>query len=967
MFATRRAHRLLLLPPGVIQRVTEHVTAHPLRIPRLLAAPPQRRLINQIPYRVNNLSWERSHHTLRSLSIHALRAATEFRDLRDFPQWYKRLHKEYQRLLINKAPLPASDIGWVVSMCLKSLSAHEDLVAAKAALQIYNDLTAGKWPQPPELKDFASLITVLCAVNAMKDAEYYLKECLQRFPQNALDATIYSDIIRRYARRSNFDQVWLWYQDAKSRGVEITPTIYFNVVDALLAQSDSVINRHILEVEEDVSKSEKMGTLGLLTVLLTVLDRLGQSRDAATAKNKLLSLLSAEGAYQRDDPLFIRAWATIFTHIINRGEISMVKHLASLAISKGYSSDDQVFTHILNRSDVNTVKDLQTLEDAFGLAAPPEAWATVIRKILDREGVAAALDVYDASKAAGVRPLPASVNSLIHKMLIGRPHYLRIAWSDIQRAFTMYNDLVQAWNQAVDAPSRTVQGEDQPWSMRNMFSVLTGGTEQPEPETSIRSIETKWTKSPEQRFGGPDQATIDTLLNVLSSYASQNDSFPQGDTVGLQSEPIARAGSGPKERRKGKVKELPLNDGLPTRKDVWKIALRLLEDMQTFRIESDARFRSSFILLMIRLAPTFQTAFHVYRALVRGDRLDDSEAFEGFTTDFATLNNLQLKRFELNGIEWERIIVNLCHVREKSGTPGMSFPPAEMFVEMVRDMQVAGWPATERMYMLYVGRLLRQARQLKVWQREPYLTEEYSEKESLEGLDEDEDAIWQGVTPSTFLDVRNSILHSIRHLHHHISVSAGITPSTKLLNAILEAYNRVAAMHDAFKLWDHIWLSQIHDNWTVSVILDTCGWGKAGHRAAQIWNNLVTIDFPLNKYNWDARVECLCRLGRLSDAVKVVCLEMPQQHLDNMARYEEYRRKLAVQVEGEVQSPVKRQVEEQKAAMNEWGVMPDSATLNVLLSFAIQTNEVHQVKEKIKRYLPTLWGSLSGTDRRMWS
>ena len=86
-----------------------------------------------------------------------------------------------------------------------------------------------------------------------------------------------------------------------------------------------------------------------------------------------------------------------------------------------------------------------------------------------------------------------------------------------------------------------------------------------------------------------------------------------------------------------------------------------------------------------------------------------------------------------------------------------------------------------------------------------------------------------------------------------------------------------------------------------------------------------------------------------------------------MARYEEYRRKLAVQVEGEVQSPVKRQVEEQKAAMNEWGVMPDSATLNVLLSFAIQTNEVHQVKEKIKRYLPTLWGSLSGTDRRMWS
>ncbi len=966
MLATRQAHRLLLLPPGVIQLVTEHVTAHPLRTPRLLAVPPQRRPINNIPYRVNNLSWGGGHDKLRSLSIHALRAATEIRELRDFYQRYKSLHQEYQRLVINKKPPPASDIGWVVSMCLKSLSAHEDLVAAKAALQIYSDLRAGKWSQPPELRDFASLITVLCAVNAMKDAEHYLKECLQRVPQNALDATVYSDIIRRYARRSNFDQVWLWYQDAKSRGVEVTPTIYLNVVDALLAQSDSIINSHILEIEVDISKSEEMGTLGLLIVLLSVLDRLGQSRDAATAKNKLLSLLSADGAFQRDDPLFIRAWTTIFTHIINRGEISMVKHLASLAKSKGYSPGDQAFTYILNRSDVNTVKDLQTLEDAFSLAAPAEAWATVIRKILDREGVAAALDVYDASKAAGVRPLPASVNPLIHKMLIGRPNYLRIAWSDIQRAFSMYNDLVQAWNQSVAAPSRKVKnrGQGQPWTMRNMVSVLTGNAERPEPESSIRSIETKWTKSPERGFGGPDQATLDALLNALSRYASQSDSFPQDDTVGLQAEPIERAEAEPKDEKQGKMEELPLSDGRPTRKDVWKIASRLLEDMRAFRIESDARFRSSFIVLMIRLAPTFQAAFHVYRALVRGDQLADSEAFEGFTTDFATLNNLQLKRFELNGVEWQRIIINLCHVREKYGGPGMSFPPAEMFVEMVRDMQVAGWPATERMYMLYVGRLLRQARQLKVWQRGPYLTEE---KEPLEGLDEDEDAIWQGVTPSTFLDVRNSILHSIRHLHHHISVSAGITPSTKLLNAVLEAYNRVAAMHDAFKLWDYIWLSQIHDNWTVSVILDTCGWGKAGHRAAQIWNNLVAIDFPLNKYNWDARVECLCRLGRLSDAVKVVCLEMPQQHLDNMARYEEYRRKLIVQAEGEVQSPVRRQVEEQKAAVNEWGVMPDVATLNVLLSFAVQTNEVRQVKEKIRRYLPTLWNSLAETDRRMWS
>ena len=324
MLATRQVHRLLLLPPGLIQFVTEHVAARPLPSPRLHAALLQRRPIHNIHQRVNKLSWERSHQVLRSLSIAALNAASDFRELRDFSQRYNSLCKEYQRLVIKKSPPPEAHIDWVVSMCLKSLSAHEDLVAAKAALQIYNDLTTGIWHRPPRLKDFASLITVLCAVNAMKDAEHYLKECLEYIPQNELDATIYVDIIRRYARRSDFDCVWLWYQDAKSRGVEITPTIYLHVVDALLAQSNSVINRHVLEVEEDVSKSEKMGTLGLLMVLLSVLDRLGRSKDAATAKNKLIALLSTDNAFKHDDPLFIRTWVTIFAHVINRGEINMV-------------------------------------------------------------------------------------------------------------------------------------------------------------------------------------------------------------------------------------------------------------------------------------------------------------------------------------------------------------------------------------------------------------------------------------------------------------------------------------------------------------------------------------------------------------------------------------------------------------------------------------------------------------------
>ena len=55
-------------------------------------------------------------------------------------------------------------------------------------------------------------------------------------------------------------------------------------------------------------------------------------------------------------------------------------------------------------------------------------------------------------------------------------------------------------------------------------------------------------------------------------------------------------------------------------------------------------------------------------------------------------------------------------------------------------------------------------------------------------------------------------------------------------------------------------------------------------------------------------------------------------------------------LDSKVPSPVRRQVEEQKAAaaVNEWGGMPNTVTLNAILSCAIPTNEVHQIKEKIR-------------------
>lgn len=63
----------------------------------------------------------------------------------------------------------------------------------------------------------------------------------------------------------------------------------------------------------------------------------------------------------------------------------------------------------------------------------------------------------------------------------------------------------------------------------------------------------------------------------------------------------------------------------------------------------------------------------------------------------------------------------------------------------------------------------------------------------------------------------------------------------------------------------------------------------------------------------------MCRVGKLDDALKVVCLEM-----------------------GKYQP----------------NINPDVNTVKVLLSFAARTNQQDEVMDRIKRYLPQLWHTL---------
>ena len=91
--------------------------------------------------------------------------------------------------------------------------------------------------------------------------------------------------------------------------------------------------------------------------------------------------------------------------------------------------------------------------------------------------------------------------------------------------------------------------------------------------------------------------------------------------------------------------------------------------------------------------------------------------------------------------------------------------------------------------------------------------------------------------------------------------------------------------------------------------------------ATKIWDNLMSTHFPLNLHNWSTWLECLCRMGQVEEAVKVLCLEMG-------------------------------------SGKGSRAIKPDVHCARLVLSFASRKNEEEIVLRRIKQYLPTIWSKL---------
>ena len=163
------------------------------------------------------------------------------------------------------------------------------------------------------------------------------------------------------------------------------------------------------------------------------------------------------------------------------------------------------------------------------------------------------------------------------------------------------------------------------------------------------------------------------------------------------------------------------------------------------------------------------------------------------------------------------------------------------------------------------------------------------------------------------------IVHAARDVQHLLSISASATLDTPFWNQLMDTYQRAGAFEDARRIWDKLFHEGHADAASVSIIFDACGHARAGRTAVQIFASLRASGHELNLRNWHAWLECLCRIGQLDDAARYFCLEM---------------------------------------GSGPHAVPPDEEGARILLKFANQRGVGDEVRMRIQRFLPALWGKL---------
>lgn len=286
------------------------------------------------------------------------------------------------------------------------------------------------------------------------------------------------------------------------------------------------------------------------------------------------------------------------------------------------------------------------------------------------------------------------------------------------------------------------------------------------------------------------------------------------------------------------------------------VARSLIQDIQHRNIAMDAMTTTSMVIMMMRGAPTFSAAYSVYGLLCRSPK----------------------SKFELDEEGYLAVLSALCRLAESEGAPR-----PQIWYEVLNDMRMAGHTISAKAYTVFLQQLGYAATRLRDADRQ----------------------------------TRIQLVEIIKAIRQFIAVDPSIQPDTILWNQLMDTWQRAGCAEEAFQVWEHLLVARQYNHASVSIILDTCGYLGAVPVAADILAKVRKDGFRLNLNNWNSWLECLCRAGKIDEALRVLCLEMSSK-----------------------------------------GVQPDAETARTVLKFAFKVGELSKARRQISRFLPHLWQQL---------
>ena len=181
-----------------------------------------------------------------------------------------------------------------------------------------------------------------------------------------------------------------------------------------------------------------------------------------------------------------------------------------------------------------------------------------------------------------------------------------------------------------------------------------------------------------------------------------------------------------------------------------------------------------------------------------------------------------------------------------------------------------------------------------------------------------------GITATRLRQVNGSeqgsyqrLIDTTRRVHDFLTLDASISPDAILWNQVMNTYQRLGCFGDAYRMWEMMYLTGRYDQVSVNIMLDACGYAGQINLANSIRSKLAKVGFALDMRNWNTWVECLCRNGKFSDAINVLCVEMEKN-----------------------------------------GVEPNLETFRILLKFSKKFARSQDIRRRLEKSVPHLWSRL---------